>query len=261
LRNFSRPELSKIKIKIKKLFNFPGSFPAKTKKTNAAVVKKETALSVPEKNVIIKEVDHLTRQVSAFKITDEKSRVKSTELLTLVKNKFKEVEKKKDSIVKPIKDSVKLIEKEFKLILDPLENLESIIKAEIRRDYIAREEEARKARLKAEAEEQRKLNSKKLQDQLNSDNELQRALAQNKIEQIKQDTIIKAPEAIRAILTGTGTASIRKIKKYEVTDFSKLPDEYKMIDAGKITAAIRSGKLEIPGLRIYEDTIVGANSN
>lgn len=232
----------------------------KTKKTTAAV-KNETALSVPEKKVITKEVDHLTKQVSSFKITDETSRVKATELLNLVKNKFKEVENKKISIVKPIKDSVKLIEKEFKLILDPLENLESIIKSEIRRDYIAREEEARKARLKAEAEEQRKLNSKKLQDQLNSDNELQRALAQNKIEQIKQDTIIKAPEASRTILTGTGTASIKKIKRYEIIDFSKLSDEYKMIDAGKITAAIRSGKLEIPGLRIYEDTIIGANTN
>lgn len=226
-------------------------------KTNATI----TSLTAPEKTGLIKEVDHLTRQVATYKIIDDATRAGATNLLAVVKSKYKEIEAKRVGIVKPIKDSVKLIEAEFNILLKPLETLESTIKAEIRRDYLDREAEANRARIKAEAEEAKKLASKRLQDKLNSDNQIERELAEAKVQQIKEETIAKAPEASRATSTGAGTASVRKIWKYEVIDFSKVPDGFKTIDSGAITGAIREGMREIDGLRIFQDVSIGGGTN
>lgn len=55
-------------------------------------------------------------------------------------------------------------------------------------------------------------------------------------------------------------AGQRKILKWRVTDESKVPDTYKMLDGAKITAQVKATKLEtdIPGIEAYEDSITVA---
>ena len=217
-------------------------------------------LPPPERSAIIKDVETLSARVGAFKITDPETRAGATNLLLLIKNKYKDIEAKKTAIVKPIKDSVKLIEAEFNILLKPLAGLEGTVKAEIARDFLEQEAEQKKARAKAEAEAQKKLEGKRLQEKLNSENAIERELAEQKAEQIRQEVLIKAPDVSRSNTAGAGTASIRKIWKYEVTDFSKLPDGFKTVDSGAIREAIREGLREIAGLRIYEDiSVAGGN--
>lgn len=57
--------------------------------------------------------------------------------------------------------------------------------------------------------------------------------------------------------SGPEGISIRKVWKFEVVDPNLVPREYCSPDADKISAALSSG-VQIPGVRIYEDSIVSA---
>lgn len=53
------------------------------------------------------------------------------------------------------------------------------------------------------------------------------------------------------------TASLRTVRKYEITEPVKVPFEYWMIDEKKLAADVRGGKTEIPGVRVWtEETAV-----
>lgn len=90
--------------------------------------------------------------------------------------------------------------------------------------------------------------------------ERERLAAQAKAEAAKRDTTAvkyqeKEAAAVSAIIENQATKQTGLVKRwtYKITDFSKLPDEYKMIDAGAVRAAINSGNREIPGLEIYQE--------
>jgi len=61
--------------------------------------------------------------------------------------------------------------------------------------------------------------------------------------------------------TGFGSASTRTKKYFEVTDFSKLPDEYKSINTKALTAAVTAGIREIPGATLKEKAIVSVRGS
>lgn len=209
-----------------------------------------------EKAELVKDLAVLDKGIRAFKITDDTTRSNASVLLSSVKQKVKDVTFKKDTIVKPIKNSVKLIEAEFKLILDPLAELETIIKKEIARDYTVQEQIRLETERKARELEAKKL--AKLDEKLNSDNPLEASLAENKAEQIRQDTETKLDAvAVKTnINTSVGSTNIRKIWTYEVIDPKLVPAEYKVIDSALVNGAIRNGARNIAGLRIYEKPIV-----
>lgn len=209
-----------------------------------------------ERAELVKDLAVMDKSIRAFKIKDDVTRVSASTLLTSVKTKIKEVTAKKDLIVKPIKGSLKLIEAEFKVILEPLSDLETLIKKEIARDYTEQEAIRLEIERKAREEEAKKL--AKLQEKLESDNLLERSLAENKAEIIKQNAEAKIETAAPKtnINTNIGSTNIRKIWTYEVLDPNLVPAEYKVIDSALVNGAIRNGERKIPGLRIFEKPIV-----
>ena len=62
--------------------------------------------------------------------------------------------------------------------------------------------------------------------------------------------------------TALGTQGFQKVHKWEVEDFAQVPDQYKMIDAGKVTGVVKGSKgtIEIPGIRIWTDEAVRINT-
>ncbi|GAI82288.1 unnamed protein product, partial [marine sediment metagenome] len=50
-----------------------------------------------------------------------------------------------------------------------------------------------------------------------------------------------------------GTLGKVMVRKWELEDFSKVPDEYKTIDAVKIGKVVRAGIPSIPGIRIWQE--------
>ena len=75
-------------------------------------------------------------------------------------------------------------------------------------------------------------------------------------DQIASDAA-KSAAAKSADLTRTRGAygsvtSLKTVKKWEVTDFAAVPDQYKVIDKGMVDAAMKSGR-PVDGIRYYED--------
>ncbi len=61
------------------------------------------------------------------------------------------------------------------------------------------------------------------------------------------------PERFSTYVGTTGTA---KVRKFVITDFGSVPDEWKMLDTTKVGRAVRGGIGAIPGIRIYlEETL------
>ena len=62
-----------------------------------------------------------------------------------------------------------------------------------------------------------------------------------------------APEAPRKTTTEMGSASAFKVRKWEIIDFRLVPDDLKVIDAGKVTKLVKAGISSIAGIRIWEE--------
>jgi len=71
------------------------------------------------------------------------------------------------------------------------------------------------------------------------------------LERAKEGEIVAVPEAPPERAT-----TIRKAWTFKVKDLSLVPAEYMMLNEAAVRAAIRDGVREIPGLEIYEDTVV-----
>jgi len=60
---------------------------------------------------------------------------------------------------------------------------------------------------------------------------------------------------LRSVEIGTAKVSFRDNWTYEITNAAELPREYLCPDTAKINAAVKAGKREIPGLRIFNQPI------
>jgi aminopeptidase N len=62
---------------------------------------------------------------------------------------------------------------------------------------------------------------------------------------------VPAPAPLKSV---GASVSTRKRWTYEVQDFARVPDEFKELDRGAVQAAVRAGRRDIPGVRIYQET-------
>lgn len=76
----------------------------------------------------------------------------------------------------------------------------------------------------------------------------------HKIDEVPRAALVPEVESVQ-------TQTATKARKFwtwdkETYDLSKIPREYLTVNNGKITAAVKSGAREIPGIRIFEDTSI-----
>jgi len=69
----------------------------------------------------------------------------------------------------------------------------------------------------------------------------------------------KVPDRTR---TSQGTQGFQKVYKWEVTDFAKVPEQYKKVDEVKVGGVVRGSKgtIEIPGIRVWTEETVRINT-
>ena len=72
------------------------------------------------------------------------------------------------------------------------------------------------------------------------------------------DLVDVAPKVPKNIRTNMGIAGERANWQYEVTDFTLLPDAYKMVDGSQLTAIARKhhDQKQVPGVRFYCEKIL-----
>lgn len=175
---------------------------------------------------------------------------------------LKEIKNKFDKHYLPMKkktyEAYKIVQGHIKEYEEPIKKAENIIKKEMS-DYTTKKENERREReeklrqeaekIRFEAEEKEK---KRVEQELKKVG-MKKKQIKKEVEKIE----IAAPEIIIEELPKTQGISYREIWKYKITDFSKLPDEYKQENSSKINEAIKADKenTNIPGLRAYSEKI------
>lgn len=215
-----------------------------------------TALPEKVKSELITEVNQLDKRVNGLKVVDDKSSQEATIVLKSVTEMKKRVTEKRNAIVKPIQESVKLIDAEFKKILEPLGKCESLVRAGMGEYFKKKERERIEAENKARAEALRK--EKELSKELRSKNDLIRENAEQELMGATAKAEAKVPEKIKSVSTNVGMVTSRKEWKFSIINIDNIPEELlkpREVDSSKVKAAIKLGRKQIPGLRIWEDVI------
>lgn len=156
--------------------------------------------------------------------------------LTLIAKVKRALEEKKKEYLKPIKAHVEAISATFQAILGPLEDADRL---------------NRSAMMRYRAEQQRKADEA---EAINREKEAlaKREAALNYGAHTVDLTPVEAPVPIAKVRTDMGTAGVTKIKKWVLEDMAKVPDEYKVLDSGRITRVVKAGG-SIPGIRVFEE--------
>lgn len=194
--------------------------------------------------------------VDGMEIVDNKTLGMATDLLKRIKDRLKQIEEDRKSIVTPINDSVKKINAKYKPIKDFLELLkmkldsEKIIPYQLeQREKATKEAERQKKeeleRLKASQEK-----AQKLADEHGSET-LQNFADEKKLE---ADIVEEKELEIKTTFkTSDSTSSLKGTWKAIIIDEKLIPREFCKPVQSLLNAAITRGMREIPGVEIKEE--------
>lgn len=194
--------------------------------------------------VLSNEILEMGRYAASLTIASDSDLRQATTDLSLIASLKKSLERKRKDYLEPFQLHTKDINNVFRFLTDPLAVADGTVRDKILayRKVVddKRMEEERINRLRLEAAEA----EMKLKGEITEPVEL----------------VPSSPPAPSFVRTGAGSAGTVKVRKWEVIDFSAVPDEYKTIDAGQVTKQVKAGIGAIPGLRIYEEDIVRVSS-
>lgn len=220
-----------------------------------------------------------------IKVTDADSGQRATEALVIVKDFATRVEKVRKALVGPLNERVKFINDYAKGILAVLQKPEASLKAQlaayedelekIRRAELARLEEERKRKeaelaARQEAERLAAAQAPVIEDEwFGAGSEPAEEVAQVEMKHAEERAVLQGQVAAQAWDIRTQRVSnARKVWQCEATDLAKVPREYlkielnaEMVKSAARAAADRGEPLEIPGVRIWQETKIAVGRN
>ena len=161
----------------------------------------------------------------------------ATDDLSIIAKVKKAMEEKRKDYLKPFQDHIKETNDAFKNLMEPIEIADKITRQKILAF------QAEQQRIRQEQEQINRLRMEAAQKEMELKGELAESV----------NLIEIAPEAPRKTVTEIGSASTFKVRKWEIVDFRLVPDELKIIDAGKVTKLVKAGIGTIAGIRIWEE--------
>ncbi len=168
-------------------------------------------------------------------ITSNEEMVKATDLLSKMKTVARMIKERKEEITKPLTEALNSARDLFKPIESNLADAEKVVKTKMLswQDEEDKRIEAAKAKVMDKVE----------------DGKMSAEKASGKIEQIG--------EVQTSVRGKVGSVSTKIIKKYRVTDETKIPREFLTPDMVKITEALKAGQA-VPGAEMYEEKTISA---
>lgn len=160
----------------------------------------------------------------------------------------------------PLNKALKEIKARYKLPIDLCEELDGILRPKVNKymDEQRRIQEAKDAEEKRRKEEEALKEAQKLEELKKEgaqyDPETQKAIEASV--EARQNQLIEATSKGNKTNLSTDKMVMRKVWAFEVVDIAQVPGEYMQLNQVAVNAAIREGKREIPGLRIFETTSV-----
>jgi hypothetical protein len=192
----------------------------------------------PDITILKTQVEELVGLAEAATVSSEEDVSKATNDLSNIARLKKALSLEKDNYLNPIKHHMNDVTATFKLITVPLENADAILRSKV---LGYRNEQERRAREQESIERQKR--------------ELAEREARLKGEEIKTEPPVPTVNIKQRMQSEAGESNIAKIWKWELEDFSKVPDAYKTLDNGAVPKAVKASKgaVSIPGIRIFQE--------
>jgi len=188
------------------------------------------------------ELKRLREIAKGFKVEDDAAEKEALEMIGKVKKFLKAGESERKVIIGPSKMFFDSINRFWKPYKDIGADIERILKRGLGQ-YMAKKELERKEREKKEAEAAAALQAK-----------LDAEAEEKGLEKVEVKIVKEKKDKKEVVRSSSGTAAhTRKNWTFEVLDFSKVPDQYKVLDRVKVNSAIKAGIREIPGLEIKQE--------
>ena len=177
----------------------------------------------------------LIEMANAHEVLDQSQADEANKILTKINFGLKQIEGKRTSFTAPLNQSLKEINATFKKMVGPIKFAKESLTTRLmtwRRQEQARIDAERERAVKEE-ERRRKIQ------------EAHAAKGHNVKEEITP-VIKPVPFAIN------DTTKVQKRWTYEIEDEASVPRQYMVVDGPAITAAVRAGVRDIPGVKIYQ---------
>jgi len=170
----------------------------------------------------------------------------ATDDLSIISQSKKVLESKRKEYVTPLNNQVKLINDTFKLVSEPLDQADKITRNKML------EHRNEQERLRREQEEINRLRIEAAQKEMELNGELTQSV----------DLVEVIPEASKRTMTDMGSAGMRDNWKYEVVDFSLLPDDYKVPDTAMLNSIAKKhhDQKQVPGVKFYNEPIIAVST-
>ncbi len=212
-----------------------------TDTTPLAPVKIETAIIKiapdldPAVFALSEQIQGLLHFAEARTITCAEDMIKATEDMGLIKSLGKALEEKRKEYTGPIDQHLKEVREKFKVFTEPLARADRITQEKM---LTYRHECQRKAAEAAEINRMR-------------EEAARREAALNNAPPVPVEKVEAPAPAPAHVYTEVANAGITKTRKYRITDFAALPDEYKMENSVLLNKVTRAGIPAIPGVTFY----------
>lgn len=195
------------------------------------------------------------QDIQSIIVSNDEQMDAASEILSKVKARINRVEEKRKEYVQPLNVQVRKINADFKEVLEPYKIMEEVVKGRIGA-YVTEQRKIQEQKEREERERQREEARKLAEKEKIS---AQKAAAQlRKVREEKEALMPKEEAPKTSVKTETAKVVTKVVMKFEVTDSSKVPDEFKVVDEKLIRKAVNAGAKRIAGVRIYEETQVSA---
>jgi hypothetical protein len=176
-----------------------------------------------------------------LEVNNDQDDQQANELFLKVKRFIKDADSERSEFKEPFLKMGKTIDGTYKPFLDRFKSAADAIEAKILTWREKKRKILAEAEAKAKAEFEAKLKAE------------EKKVAKNPL--LEPEYIPPPVQFIQetSVRTDSGSSTERKTWAYEVTDFSKLPDAFKVENSKAINEAIRNGERNISGLRIYQE--------
>lgn len=170
----------------------------------------------------------------------------ATEDLSIIAKVKKGLEEKRKEYLRPFKDHIEEINEAFKRLMEPILIADKITREKML-DFTREQERKR--------QEQEAINREKQELA-----EREAALNGKKVEPV--ELIEVTPETPTTTKTDMGATGQTDHWKYEVVDFAKVPDAYKMIDNAQLNAIAKRhhGQKEVSGVRFFNEPYIAVRA-
>lgn len=188
-----------------------------------------------EAMMLLSQAQQVAASVPTLTITTADEYQQAAAGLVELKGRWKVVEEKRTSLVKPLNDVVKSINGMFKPVLDSWDRTMDVVKRAMQ-DYQVREAEVQRKALEAAA-----------------------ALAQQGQTGQEFNALVAQGSALPTKAQGIST---RSMWRWRVVDAGAVPREYLCVDQAKVDAVVKAQQdgAKIPGIEVYREEIMAVRA-